>query len=70
MRWAEELANNAPLAVKAAKRSMRAGLDSGFETNSHQVMAELANLFHSDDFKEGLRAFIEKREPKFPTAQS
>jgi len=63
--WADELARNAPLAVSAAKRSMRVGLDSTFEANGHHVMAELMQLFSSQDFREGLAAFIEKREPKY-----
>ena len=64
-RWAVELAANAPLAVAAAKRTMRLGLDATFEANSHHVMAELLQLFRSADFKEGLQAFLEKRDPKF-----
>jgi len=63
--WADELARNAPLAVAAAKRSMRVGLDSTFEANGHHVMAELMQLFGSKDFREGLAAFMEKREPKY-----
>jgi len=65
MTWARELASNAPLAVAAAKRSMRLGLDSTFEANSNAVMAELMQLFRSEDFKESLIAFMEKRPAKF-----
>lgn len=65
MTWAGELAANAPLAVAAAKRSMRLGLDSSFEANSNAVMAELMQLFQSEDFKESLIAFMEKRPAKF-----
>ena len=64
-RWAEELSGRAPLAMAAAKRSMRLGMDSTFEANSHHVMAELMQLFASKDFREGLASFIEKREPKY-----
>ena len=64
-RWAAELAANAPLAVAAAKRTMRFGQDSTFEANSYQVMSELLQLFHSDDFREGLASFLEKREAKY-----
>lgn len=63
--WAEELASNPPLAVAAAKRAMRSGLDSTFEVNTHHVMAELMQLFRSKDFREGLASFVEKREPRF-----
>jgi enoyl-CoA hydratase/carnithine racemase len=63
--WATDVASNAPLAVAAAKRSMRAGLDSTFEANTQHVMAELMELFRSEDFKEGMRAFLEKRDPTY-----
>lgn len=63
--WASELAANAPLAVAAAKRSMRLGMDTPFEANAHHVMAELMQLFRSRDFAEGLKSFIEKRTPKY-----
>ena len=63
--WTDELASRAPLAMAAAKRSMRLGMDSTFEANSHHVMAELMQLFSSQDFREGLAAFLEKREPKY-----
>lgn len=65
MGWARELAGNAPLAVAAAKRSMRLGLDSTFEANSSAVMAELLQLFRSEDFAESLTAFLEKRSPEY-----
>ena len=63
--WAQELAANAPLAVAASKRSMRFGLDESFEANAHHVMAELYQLFRSEDFREGIASFVEKRAPKF-----
>ncbi|MBW2499187.1 MAG: enoyl-CoA hydratase/isomerase family protein [Deltaproteobacteria bacterium] len=65
MDWAREIAGNAPLAVAAAKRSMRLGLDSSFEANTTQVLAETMQLFRSEDFREGLTAFFEKRPAEF-----
>ena len=65
MSWAQELAANAPLAVAAAKRTMRQGLDSTFEANSSAVMAEVLQLFRTEDFKEALMAFMEKRPARF-----
>jgi enoyl-CoA hydratase/carnithine racemase len=63
--WANELASQAPLAVRSNKRLMRLGLDSTFEANSHHVMAEIINLFRTADFAEGIQAFLEKRPPSY-----
>jgi len=62
---AQELARNAPLAVAAAKRSMRLGLESSFDANSYHVMAELLQLFRTKDFAEGIASFMEKRDAKY-----
>jgi enoyl-CoA hydratase/carnithine racemase len=62
---AGEIAANAPLAVRASKRMMRAGLSEGFDDHVHHVFMQLLPLFRTKDFQEGLRAFLEKREPKF-----
>jgi enoyl-CoA hydratase/carnithine racemase len=64
-KWTSELAAQAPLATRTAKRLMRHGLDSTFDTNAHEVMAELMGLFRSGDFKESVQAFLEKRAPEY-----
>jgi enoyl-CoA hydratase/carnithine racemase len=63
--WAADVVAQPPLAVRAAKRAMRLGLDSTFEANTHHVMAELLTLFRTKDFGEAVSAFIEKREPTY-----
>ncbi|MGH9086384.1 MAG: enoyl-CoA hydratase/isomerase family protein [Acidimicrobiales bacterium] len=63
--WVAELASQPPLAVAAAKRTMRLGLDSPFEANAHHVLAELMGLFRSKDFGEAVSAYLEKREPTY-----
>ena len=62
---AEEIAANAPLAVQATKRMMRMGLDETFEANVHHVFLQLLPLFRSKDFQEGVKAFLERRPPRF-----
>jgi enoyl-CoA hydratase/carnithine racemase len=63
--WAAELAAQPPLAVAAAKRTMRLGLDTTFEANAHHVLAELLTLFRTKDFAEGVAAFMERRPPTY-----
>ncbi len=65
MRWAEKIAANAPLGVKAIKRLFRHGLSEDFESHTHHVLMQLLVLFRSNDFQEGLRSFLEKRPPNF-----
>jgi enoyl-CoA hydratase/carnithine racemase len=63
--WMGELAAQPPLAVAAAKRTMRLGLDSPFDANAHHVLSELMGLFRSKDFAESVAAFMEKRDPVY-----
>ena len=62
---AGEIAANAPLAVRAIKRMMRAAETETFEQNVHHVFLQLLPLFRTHDFKEGVASFIEKRPPNF-----
>jgi enoyl-CoA hydratase/carnithine racemase len=62
---ANEIAANAPLAVQGAKRMMRMALAEQFDDHVHHVYLQLLPLFQSQDFREGMKSFLEKRAPKF-----
>lgn len=62
---AAEIAANAPLAVQASKRMMRMGLNETFNDHVHHVYLQLLPLFKTQDMAEGMRAFLEKRQPDF-----
>lgn len=62
---AREIAGNAPLAVQAAKRMMRMGQNEPFAEHVHHVYLQLLPLMRTDDVKEGMMSFMEKRPAVF-----
>jgi enoyl-CoA hydratase/carnithine racemase len=62
---AGEIAANAPLAVRAIKRMMRAAETETFEQNVHHVFLQLLPLLRTQDFQEGVAAYMEKRPARF-----
>jgi enoyl-CoA hydratase / 3-hydroxyacyl-CoA dehydrogenase len=60
--WARKLAGQAPLAIEQIKRvSARGDLDAGIEAEKEGF----ARVFVSDDAREGISAFLQKRKPHF-----
>ncbi len=62
---AGQVASNPPLAVQKLKQGLRKALDPDWEDLGRWVSTSLAELFRTEDHKEGVMSFIEKREPKF-----
>ena len=62
---AVEICACAPLAVQAAKRMMRAGMNEGFAEHIQRVYLQTLPLLQTRDFQEGFRSFLERREPRF-----
>ena len=63
--YAERIAGNAPLTVKAAKAAINAW-ERGSRVEELEVVHQLVNdCFDSEDYKEGRHAFREKRTPDF-----
>ena len=65
LEMASEFAAGPPVAIRLAKRAIYRAMETGlrealeFETYAQNICLE------TDDFKEGVRAFVEKREPTF-----
>lgn len=65
MTLAQEIASNPPLAVRNLKQGLRLALDPDWETLGGWVSSSLSELFRTQDHKEGVAAFLEKREPRY-----
>lgn len=62
---ARNIAENAPLTIAAIKQTL-AQLTGGPEDQDPQAIASaVQRCFDSEDYREGVRAFLEKRKPRF-----
>ena len=65
LKLAEEIASRAPLAVRAAKRMINQTYERTLAEGLTVEKQEFYNLFASEDQKEGMKAFVEKRKPEW-----
>ena len=62
---ARQIAELSPLAIQQAKEAVLRGMDAALDTALALETKAIQILFSSQDQKEGMAAFIEKRKPKF-----
>jgi len=62
---ADRIADNAPLTVKAVKLCVREIAREPGARDHDAVNAAIRACFESEDYREGMRAFLEKRRPEF-----
>ena len=63
---AKKIASRSPVAVRAAIEAVNVGSDMGFEEGQFLEATLFGLLCASEDMKEGMSAFLEKRPAKFP----
>jgi 2-(1,2-epoxy-1,2-dihydrophenyl)acetyl-CoA isomerase len=64
-KMAGEIAQMAPIPLQLAKRALYQGLDSQLAAQVQFEQLGQSTCFKSEDYKEGMKAFLEKRNPVF-----
>lgn len=67
VRLAEVLCRNSPDGIMVARRGVRAAWEHGSAEEATEMLAQdwYPQLVAGDNFKEGIRAFVEKRPPRW-----
>src|SRR5688572_29755085 len=62
---AAQISENAPLAVRESRRVMLESIDKPEEVGWEMSATGMAKMFGTEDFNEGLAAFVQKRAPQW-----
>jgi enoyl-CoA hydratase len=65
LKLAEEIAARAPVAARVAKKMINQAFEQTLSEGLAAEKQEFYNLFATEDQKEGMQAFIEKRQPEW-----
>jgi len=65
LKLAEEMAGRAPVAVRVAKKMINQAFELSLSEGLAAEKQEFYNLFATEDQREGMQAFIEKRKPEW-----
>jgi len=65
LKLAEEIASRAPVAVRAAKKMINETFERTLSDGLTEEKQVFYNLFATEDQKEGMQAFVEKRKPEW-----
>ena len=65
LKLAEEIAARAPIAVRAAKKMINQSFERTLSDGLAEEKQVFYNLFATEDQKEGMKAFTEKRKPEW-----
>jgi enoyl-CoA hydratase len=65
VKLAKEVTQMSPISIRLAKESVLKAFDSGLQEGLYFERKNFYMCFASEDQKEGMQAFVEKRKPKF-----
>lgn len=63
--FAEKLAQKPPIGIKKIKEAINRGVETDLQSGLEIEQQALGVLLQTEDFKEGITAFVEKREPQW-----